>query len=191
MVKAHASLAKYSIVQLSQPLFLPSGATFPKGLEMQMAFQGAGAVYGKPWAVVIEPIASGKLGWCVTSGIAMASVIIGNNTAPNRGCDVDAGSLVAKEGGAARILYRQAGTGPRPCVIDLCPITPRFFIGRNAAFDIEPDEFGTITAVGDSQFVVQAKNESETGNVKASAKVGCTWDDIQGLYVVTMEFCDE
>ena len=174
-------------------MFAFSGAGFPAGIEQRMSLQGAAVADRKPWGVLLEPAITDKFAWVIIKGIALCNVTIDSTSRPNIGCDVKTGetALVVREGGPARILYRQAGTGLRPCVIDLCPITPRFFIGTNAASDIAPGGEGLITAQGDSGFIVSAKNESETGTVAASAKVGVTWDDLQGLYVITLEYCED
>jgi hypothetical protein len=193
-VKAHATLARWSPIGIQGgPMFTFAGAGFPKGMEERTAIQGAALENRKPWGILAEPVAANKFAWVIVKGIALANVTIDNTARPNIGCDCETGqaALVVKEGGPARILYRQAGTGLRPCIIDISPTTPRFFVGTNAAGSIAPGFFGLITATGDTSFIVWAKNESPTGTVAASAKVGCTWDDLQRSYVITLEFCED
>jgi hypothetical protein len=193
-VKAHATLPRWAPIGIQAgPVFPFTGAGFPKGIEQRIALQGSAVANRKPWGILAEPSAANKFAWVIVKGLALANVTIDNAARPNGGCDCETGqaALVVKEGGPARILYRQAGTGLRPCLIDIMPTTPRFFIGTNAASAIAPGFFGLITAAGDSSFIVWAKNESPSGDVGASAKVGVTWDDLQRLYVITLEYCEE
>lgn len=64
----------------------------------------------------------------------------------------------------------------------------RFFVGTTSAA-IAAGASGDVTATGLwDNAAISAKNEA-TGAVGANKKVGVSWDDLQQIYVITMEFC--
>ncbi len=187
-VKGHATLARWAPIQLGAALMQPTGATFTPGLEHVTAFQGAAPEKGKPWAVLLEPCSLGSYAWAIVSGLALSSVVIATASRPNAGADIgSSGSLEVFEGGAARILWRQSGIGLRPCVLDLAPITPRSFVALTVG-SIGAGVLGTVQPTGNTALTIDAFNEA-SGSIAAGAKVGCTWDDYNGRYFISMEFC--
>jgi hypothetical protein len=186
-VKGHAALSRWQPIGLGAALMPPTGATWTPGLEFVSAFQGIAAEKNKPWGILLEPCSVGSYAWCIVRGLALASVTIANTSRPNAGADIGTSGLEIAEGGTARVLWRQAGTGARPCLLDLCPSTPKWFVATTLEA-IAAGDMGTVKPAGADTLIIDVKNEaSET--VPVSSKIGVSWDDYQGVYVISMEFC--
>ncbi|MBR0197171.1 MAG: hypothetical protein IJQ34_03465 [Kiritimatiellae bacterium] len=76
---------------------------------------------GKPYAVLLEPIAAGEIGRAMVLGVTPAKVIINSTdedyVVPK--ADSSTGALESSATGTARILWRAGGAGEQWCVLQL------------------------------------------------------------------------
>lgn len=188
-VEAHANLQAFYPVGLGDPRPYPSAEDRRLKLSAGLAFVTVAPEQGRPFAILQEPLQAGRVGWAVVAGLTVAFVKVANVADPCKAAGIIEGELRVMEGGPAPIVYRQNGTGFTPCVIHLSPSPPRFIVGTTAAA-IAPGAIGKVVPMGagvtDPRY--DAKNEA-TKQIASGAKVGITWDDLQALYVVSMEFC--
>ena len=76
---------------------------------------------GKPYAVLLEPIAAGEIGRAMVLGVTPAKVVI-NSTDEDYAvpkADSSTGALESSATGTARILWRAGGSGEQWCVLQL------------------------------------------------------------------------
>ncbi len=115
-----AARDRFDIVGIGSPLILPSDNL--AAFHGRVALQGVAPDASRPgiYAVLQEPVAAGRCGRAITSGITPVRVQVNATTdAAAEVASGSAGSLASAASGSALILWKEAGTGLRQAVVRL------------------------------------------------------------------------
>jgi len=107
---------RFEILGLGDPLFTPTENA--NEFKNSIAFKGVALTFashfGGLFAVLLEPLPSGKTGMAIVQGVTTVQVNV--QVATHQFADIDANSaarLRSYSAGSARILWKEAGTGAK------------------------------------------------------------------------------
>lgn len=130
---AHTDLSQFGVLGITTTTITDpaTSADTLLGFKQQPIIEGnipALASHHGKFVVAIEPIEAGKYGLCVASGVVIVQIDILD--ADHRYADVkdaDAAKLQSKPIGAARILWKESGTGTKWAIVNIGVLPPAMF----------------------------------------------------------------
>jgi hypothetical protein len=129
-----ADLPRFGILGIDRPIIEPGAEGNTDEFKRRAALIGAAITttdeFVGRFVVAREPIASGKIGWSVIRGVTPATVNVIDEDHSH--ADTYAGEQVLRSGftGAARILWKEPGTGELLALIEMGPADRDRFAAR-------------------------------------------------------------
>jgi len=112
---------RFDVLGISDSILNPTDSA--NAFKSQMCLEGDTPAtpdhYGK-FVVLAQPLASNGIGWAWISGVCVVQIDFDYDDQPYADIkDADAGLLVADEGGAAQVLWKEADTGTLWAIVRL------------------------------------------------------------------------
>lgn len=193
-----ADVARFGVLGVSDVLV--DEAENLTEFKNHFCFEGAAAAasgFSGRFAIAQEPIASGRVGWCVIHGPTVCKVNIGHADHQYADAKASATELLSGQVGSARIIYQESGTGTKWCVVSLGQVAAgtRLAKGTVTARSGTTPGSGTCTiqtitagAIAATTDTVTAYSMSQTATA-ANAYVHIAWCNLTGKWWLVAEDC--
>lgn len=120
-----ADLPRFGVLGIAGPIIDPGDGGNPDEFKRRTAVAGAAITAEAPFlgrfVVANEPIPAGRIGRAVIRGATPALVIVADEAHTHADTFADEQLLRSGFTGAARILWKEDGTGERPAILELGP----------------------------------------------------------------------
>lgn len=154
-------MPRWSVVGLGAPVFEPAHGTpdtIPQDYAENLALKGETPAVGTHegrFAVLVEPLPDGAIGYAVASGMTAAIVNVGDSS--HKFAEIPASAspwLRSADAGGAQIIWKEAGTGERFAVLRI----------------------GAPSAPAGTTKLVRINSSSGSGPIFSYTVVDCYWD---------------